>query len=466
MLDKIEIVKPAEIEKRSMEIITSELNGRTWPEPEFSIVKRCIHTSADFDYADNLCFSENAAMLGVEALRRGAVIVTDTRMAWSGINKKKLAEYGGEAFCFMSDADVAQEAKDRGCTRAAICMERGAALGKEVIFAVGNAPTALIRLYELIKAGEVKPALIIGAIGILLGMYLFPTLKHHRSIVNFIFVFPLLFTFVVTVIIPLCLGVFYSFTDWNGIKMTGFVGFTNYKAMFNEPSFLWSLIITILFVVLNMVLVNVVAFMLALLCTSKIKGLSFFRASYFLPNLIGGIVLGYVWQFVFNNVLIKMTNNISLLSKTNTAMMAIIVVYIWQYAGYIMLIYVTGLTQVPKDVLEASQIDGANAVTTLFKIKIPMIAATITICTFLTLTSAFKQFDVNMALTNGTGSVTSFFGNYLTNGTQMLALNIYNTAISKNNYALGQAKAILFFIILAAVSIIQVRISNKKEVEM
>ena len=315
-------------------------------------------------------------------------------------------------------------------------------------------------------AGWRGPALIIGAIGILLGMYLFPTLKHHRSIVNFIFVFPLLFTFVVTVIIPLCIGVFYSFTDWNGIKMTGFVGFTNYKAMFNEPSFLWSLIITILFVVLNMVLVNVVAFMLALLCTSKVKGLSFFRASYFLPNLIGGIVLGYVWQFVFNNVLIKMTNNISLLSKTNTAMMAIIVVYIWQYAGYIMLIYVTGLTQVPKDVLEASQIDGANAVTTLFKIKIPMIAATITICTFLTLTSAFKQFDVNMALTNGTGSVTSFFGNYLTNGTQMLALNIYNTAISKNNYALGQAKAILFFIILAAVSIIQVRISNKKEVEM
>lgn len=163
MLDKIQIVKPMDIEKRSMEIITSELNGRTWPEPEFSIVKRCIHTSADFDYADNLCFSENAAMLGVEALRRGAVIVTDTKMAWSGINKTKLAEYGGEAFCFMSDADVAAEAKERECTRAAICMERGAALGKEVIFAVGNAPTALIRLYELIQEGKVKPALIIGA---------------------------------------------------------------------------------------------------------------------------------------------------------------------------------------------------------------------------------------------------------------------------------------------------------------
>ncbi len=163
MLDNIEIVKPADIEKRSMEIITSELNGRTWPEPEFSIVKRCIHTSADFDYADNLCFSENAARIGMEAIARGAHIVTDTRMAWSGINKRKLSEFGGEAYCFMADEDVAAEAKERGVTRAAICMERGAALEGEVIFAIGNAPTALIRLYEMIREGQVKPALIIGA---------------------------------------------------------------------------------------------------------------------------------------------------------------------------------------------------------------------------------------------------------------------------------------------------------------
>ena len=163
MLDKIQIVKPMDIEKRSMEIITEELGGRSWPDPEFAIVKRCIHTSADFDYADNLCFSENAAKLGMEALRRGAHIVTDTRMAWSGINKKKLASFGGEAHCFMSDDDVAAEAKERGCTRAAICMERGAALEHEVIFAIGNAPTALIRLYEMIQEGIVKPALIIGA---------------------------------------------------------------------------------------------------------------------------------------------------------------------------------------------------------------------------------------------------------------------------------------------------------------
>ena len=163
MLDRIEIVKPMDIEKRSMEIITSELGGRTWPEPEFSIVKRCIHTSADFDYADNLCFSENAANIGVEALKKGAHIVTDTRMAWSGINKKKLESLGGRAHCFMQDEDVAAEAKERGCTRAAICVERGAALGKPIIYAIGNAPTALIRIYELIQEGKVKPELIIGA---------------------------------------------------------------------------------------------------------------------------------------------------------------------------------------------------------------------------------------------------------------------------------------------------------------
>lgn len=314
------------------------------------------------------------------------------------------------------------------------------------------------------------PALIIGAILFLGGIFKFPTQKYHKGIVNGVFLFPLLFCFLVTVIIPLCLGCFYSLTNWNGIRMTEFVGLGNYLAMFKETGFLWSLVITILFVIFNMILVNIVAFCLALLCTSRIKGIGFFRAAYFLPNLIGGIVLGYVWQFVFNNVVLSFTSktfgmNSSLLSNTPTAFMCIIIVYVWQYAGYIMLIYVTGLTTVPGDVLEAAAIDGANAWQTLVNIKMPMIASTFTICTFMTLTSAFKQFDVNMALTNGTGSV-QFMGNYLTNGTQMLALNIYNTAISKNNYALGQAKAVLFFIILACVSMLQVRVSNKKEVEM
>lgn len=342
-----------------------------------------------------------------------------------------------------------------------------------VLLAAGAAGLVVALFLDFSGSGSpIRGTLLIaGAVALLVGMYLFPTVEHHRSIINFIFLFPLLFTFAVTVIIPLLLGIFYSFTDWNGIKFSGFIGFANYTAMFKEPAFIWSVLLTFLFVVFNMILVNLVGFMLALLCTSKLKGVNFFRAAYFLPNLIGGIVLGYIWQFAFNNVLVQVTSKLmgmqnSVLANTKTAFIAIIVVYIWQYAGYIMLIYVTGLTTVPKDVLEASQIDGANALTTLFKIKIPMIASTITICTFLTLTSAFKQFDVNMALTNGTGSVADFMGSYLTNGTQMLALNIYNTAISKNNYALGQAKAVLFFIILATVSIIQVRISNKKEVEM
>ncbi|MBE5822656.1 MAG: sugar ABC transporter permease [Butyrivibrio sp.] len=304
-----------------------------------------------------------------------------------------------------------------------------------------------------------------GIILFFVGLYLFPTLKHHRAIVNIIFLFPLLFAFAVTVIIPLFLGIGYSFTDWNGIKLTGFVGLANYARMFKQPSFLWSILLTFLFVVFNMILVNLVAFLLALLCTSRIKGLGFFRASYFLPNLIGGIVLGYIWQFIFSNVVTKFTGTYSMLSDTKTAFIAVIIVYIWQYAGYIMLIYITGLNTIPGDVLEASAIDGASPSQTLFNIKIPMIAPTITICTFLTLTSAFKQFDVNLALTNGKGSI-DFLGNYIANGTEMLALNIYTTAVVNNDYALGQAKAVLFFIILAAVSIMQVRISNKKEVEL
>ena len=307
--------------------------------------------------------------------------------------------------------------------------------------------------------------LILGMVLFFLGLYLLPSKKHHRKIVYFLFLFPLLFTFAVTVIIPLILGIGYSFTDWTGIRYTQVVGLANYQAMFKDPAFIWSVLITFVFVIINVVMINLVGFLLALLCTVKMRGVAFFRAAYFLPNLIGGIVLGYIWQFVFNNVLMNYMK-FSMLSQTKTAMLAIIVVYLWQSGGYIMLIYVTGLTQIPGDVLEAAQIDGATALQTLFKVKLPMIASTITICTFLTLTSAFKQFDVNMALTNGTGSVADFMGSYLSNGTQMLALNIYNTAIAKNNFALAQAKAILFFIILAVISLIQVRISNSREVEM
>ncbi len=157
-----EILRPEDIEKKSMEIITSELGGRTWPEPQFSILKRCIHTSADFDYAENLTFSENAENIGVDLIRKGATIVTDTKMAASGINKNKLGSYGGNVRCFISDDDVIEEAKKRTCTRATVSMERAAKIQGPLIIAVGNAPTALMTLYDMVKEGKIKPDLIIG----------------------------------------------------------------------------------------------------------------------------------------------------------------------------------------------------------------------------------------------------------------------------------------------------------------
>lgn len=162
MLEEIELVAPGDIERRSMEIIGRELEGRHWPAPELCVIKRCIHTSADFDYADTLCFSEGAVRIGIQALREGAHIVTDTNMAAAGINKKSLAGFGGSVYCFMADEDVAACAAKQGVTRASICMEKGGTLPGRNIFAVGNAPTALIRLYELIKEGRCQPALIIG----------------------------------------------------------------------------------------------------------------------------------------------------------------------------------------------------------------------------------------------------------------------------------------------------------------
>lgn len=162
MLDKIQFVKPEEIEARSMAIIEEKLGGRCWPEPEFSIVKRCIHTSADFDYADNLYFSPEAGKIALRLLKEGAHIVTDTKMAASGINKKRLEALGGHVYCFMDNPDVAEQAKERGITRSAVCMEKGCQVPGKKIFAVGNAPTALIRLYELIEQGMGAPDLIIG----------------------------------------------------------------------------------------------------------------------------------------------------------------------------------------------------------------------------------------------------------------------------------------------------------------
>lgn len=305
--------------------------------------------------------------------------------------------------------------------------------------------------------------LIVGVLLLLFGLYVLPT-KRHRMIINILFLFPLVFSFVITVLLPFFSGVFYSMTDWNGVRYTQFIGLGNYIDMFKGQGFTYSFVITFLFTLINMILVNAAGFALALLCTSNVRGKNFFRASFFLPNLIGGIVLGYVWQFIFNKVLVMLTNSNSMLSNANLAFVAILIVSTWQYAGYIMMIYVTGLQTVPREVVEASMIDGANYWTTLTKIKMPMIWNTFTVCIFLTLVNSFKQFDLNFALTNGAPS--RIIGDKMYAGTEFLALSIYSTAISKNNYSLGQAKAVVFFIILAIVSLTQVAISKKKEVEV
>lgn len=306
--------------------------------------------------------------------------------------------------------------------------------------------------------------LVFGIFLIIFGIYVFPG-NHHRKIVNVLFLLPLFTAFGITVLIPFLFGIFYSFTNWNGIHFTRFVGLMNYVEMLKAPDYLYSLLITFLFTILNMITVNLMAFILALLCTAGVRGKNFYRASFFLPNLIGGIVLGYVWQFIFNKVFPSLVEgSFSMLTDPNLALFAILIVSTWQYAGYIMMIYVTGLQGVPKDIIEASKVDGADSLKSLLYIKLPMIANTFTVCIFLTLVNSFKQFDLNFAITNGAPS--RILGTKAIQSTEFLALNIYNTAIAKNQYALGQTKAVVFFIILAMVSLTQVSISKRKEVEL
>ena len=296
--------------------------------------------------------------------------------------------------------------------------------------------------------------LVLGIVAFLIGLYLFPTLKHHRAIVYVIFLFPLLFTFLVTVIIPLVLGIGYSFTDWTGIKMTKVVGLANYQTMFKDPSFVWSILITFIFVAVNMIMINVVGFALALLCTSKMRGTSFFRAAYFLPNLIGGIVLSYIWLMIFNSILAK--HSMTIVSTQWTAFWGLVAVVCWQQIGYMMIIYIAGIQNIPADLIEAAKIDGANNHQLLRYVTIPMLMPTITICTFLTLTNGFKLFDQNLALTGGKPGKLS----------ELLALNIYDTMYGTTGWqGVGQAKAVIFFILVAIIALIQNKLTTSKEVE-
>ena len=289
---------------------------------------------------------------------------------------------------------------------------------------------------------------------------------------NALFLAPVLFAFTMVMVIPFFLGIYYSMTDFNGVRTDlTFVGLKNYETMFSDPLFLHSFLVTVEYTVINVIFVNVVAFALSLMVTSNLKGRNFLRAGFFVPNLIGGIVLGYIWQFVFNNVITQTAASLglnfltkSLISNKDTVIWAMSLVNVWQYAGYIMMIYVAAIQGIPANLMEAASVDGANYWTRLTKILIPMMASSFTITTFLTLTNSFKQFDLNMSLTNGGPA-----GMYMMKAvktSELLALNIYHTAITKNMWGDGQARAVIFFIVLVCISLVQVAINKRKEVEM
>ena len=297
------------------------------------------------------------------------------------------------------------------------------------------------------------------------------TSRQKRKLTEFLFLLPTLIAFLMVIIIPFIFGIYYSFTDWQGTgAVNQTVGLENYKAVFQEPGFLHSFLVTLLFTVLNIITVNVVAFIISLLVTSEIRGRNIYRAGFFVPNLIGGIVLGLVWQFIFSNILPSVGQSLglptlskSLISNKDTVMITMVTVNTWQYAGYIMLIYVAAIQGISKSVMEAAEVDGARYWTRVTKIQIPLMANAFTISLFLTLTNSFKMYDVNVALTNG-GPVSIFMSKPV-QASELLALNIYNTAFKYNNMAQGQAKAVIFFVVLTIFSIIQVSWNKSKEVE-
>lgn len=290
--------------------------------------------------------------------------------------------------------------------------------------------------------------------------------KKRRNSGSFIvFVGPAFLVFAALVLVPFLMGLYYSFTNWNGVVGNiQYVGFDNYKYIFTQDAdFKQSFIITTKYTFFAVILTNLIGFGLALLVTKGLKSRNILRTIFFLPNLIGGLLLGFIWQFIFNKGLTSLGAALgidslmqSLLGTAKGAFWAIIIVAIWQGAGYIMIIYVAALQGVPQELIEAAQVDGADRFTTLRKIIIPMVAPAVTVCLFLTISWSFKVFDQNLSLTGG-GPFKS---------TEMLALNIYTEAFVNNRYGLGEAKAIVFFIVVAAISILQVYITKKREVEV
>lgn len=276
------------------------------------------------------------------------------------------------------------------------------------------------------------------------------TLKRYFPI----FVLPTLIAFSFAFIIPFVMGVYLSFCKFKTITNAQFVGLENYIKIFADKDFVNAFGFTLKFSVVSIITINVFAFILALALTRKIKGTNLFRTVFFMPNLIGGIILGYIWQQMINAVLLKYETTLA--ANPTYGFWGLVILMNWQMIGYMMIIYVAGLQNVPTDLIEAAQIDGATSLQTLFKVKIPMVMPSITICLFLTVSNSFKLFDQNLALTAGAPS----------KKTAMLALDIYNTFYGRNGYeGVGQAKAVLFFIVVAVIALGQLVLTRRKEVE-
>ena len=277
------------------------------------------------------------------------------------------------------------------------------------------------------------------------------------------FMGPSLIAFVCVLLIPFLYGVYLTFTDYSPITRTSeLVGFSNFTAVFTDKPFLDSLIKTLGYVFYSAIFCNLVAFFLAYLLTSNLKAQSFFRAGFFTPNLIGGIVLGYIWKFIFANVVTQIGKSLefgplstSMLTNPDTAIFAMILVTVWQYAGYLMMIYVAGFVGIPRDIQEAADLDGATGLRKLFKVTIPLMVPSFIICFFITISRGFMAYDLNLALTNGAP-----YGS-----TRLASMHIYQKAFQASQYGLGQAEAIMLFIIVAIVAVTQVLLTKRFEVE-
>ena len=279
-----------------------------------------------------------------------------------------------------------------------------------------------------------------------------------------LFMGPMVCAFIIGFVYPFCKGIYLSFCKFKVTSDAHFVGLENYRRAFQDASFVHSFWFTALFAVISLVLINVLAFAVAYALTQGIKGSNLYRTVFFMPNLIGGIVLGYIWSMIFDGILVKYNTSVVLESKYG--FWGLIILMCWQQVGYMMIIYIAGLQSIPEDMLEAARIDGANSWQMLWKVTIPNMRSSFTICIFLTLTNGFKLFDQNLALTGGRPFLQQPDGSVIKT-TEMLALNIYSAFYSGggNNRGVGQAKAVVFFILVAVIGLIQLQATRKKEVQ-